>query len=71
MWEVLRRRRARRTWLNTWAIRLRHLPVPEPLLCLEERGLGLSNRSCLLTEFLADARPLRAMWDELDEVPAT
>jgi tRNA A-37 threonylcarbamoyl transferase component Bud32 len=67
LWEVVRRRRAQHTWLNSWAIRLRHLPVPEPLLCLEMRGLGLSNRSYLLTEFIPDARSLRAVWDELGE----
>jgi tRNA A-37 threonylcarbamoyl transferase component Bud32 len=64
---AMRRSRAKRTWLNTWGFRLRHVPVPEPLICLEQRRLRLLERSYLLSQFVADARPLNHVWEELDE----
>jgi hypothetical protein len=59
---AVRRSRAVRTWLVTWGLRLRHLPVPEPLICLEERRCRLLRRSYLLSEFIADAQPLATLW---------
>jgi tRNA A-37 threonylcarbamoyl transferase component Bud32 len=59
---AVRRSRAVRTWMVTWGLRLRHLPVPEPLICLEERRWRLLQRSYLLSEFIADAQPLATLW---------
>jgi tRNA A-37 threonylcarbamoyl transferase component Bud32 len=64
---AFRRSRAERTWLNTWGFLLRHLPVPKPLICLEERHMRLLGRSYVLSEYLEDARPLNRVWEEFDE----
>jgi tRNA A-37 threonylcarbamoyl transferase component Bud32 len=64
---AFRRSRAKRVWLNTWGFWLRHLPVPQPLMCLEERHLRLLERSYVLSEYVQDARPLNQVWEDLDE----
>jgi tRNA A-37 threonylcarbamoyl transferase component Bud32 len=64
---AFRRSRAKRVWLNTWGFCLRHLPVPQPLICLEERRLRLLERSYVLSEYAQDARPLSQAWEDLDE----
>ncbi|ABA88517.1 kinase, putative [Syntrophotalea carbinolica DSM 2380] len=43
--------RARRTWLVTWKGIFRHLPMPRPLLCLEEKSFGVVRRSWILMDF--------------------
>jgi tRNA A-37 threonylcarbamoyl transferase component Bud32 len=64
---AFRRSRAKRVWLNTWGFWLRHLPVPQPLICLEERRLRLLERSYVLSAYVQDARPLNQVWQDLDE----
>jgi len=63
---TLRRSRAVRTWLVSWQFRVRGLPVPEPLVCLEERRLGLLGRSYLLSRFIEDSLPLPMAWGRSD-----
>jgi tRNA A-37 threonylcarbamoyl transferase component Bud32 len=64
---IFRRSRAVRTWSNTWGFRLRGIPVPEPLICLEERRYRILKRSFILSEFITDARSLRDICPKLDE----
>ncbi len=64
---VFRRSRAIRTWSASWGFRLRHLPVPEPLICLEERRFGLLKRSYILSEFIENAQSLGDAWRAIDE----
>jgi tRNA A-37 threonylcarbamoyl transferase component Bud32 len=63
---VWRRSRAQRTWLNAWAMRMRHLPVPEPLICMDKRCLRRRHRSYLITEAVDDAPPLSDCWQEFN-----
>lgn len=63
---VCRRSRAQRTWLNTWGMRMRHLPVPEPLICMDKRRFRLLKCSYLLTEYVIAAQPLSACWQDFD-----
>jgi tRNA A-37 threonylcarbamoyl transferase component Bud32 len=63
---VWRRSQAQRSWINTWAMRMRHLPVPEPLIYMEKRHFRLLERSYLLTEDVIDAQPLSTCWQALD-----
>ena len=62
----LRRSRAVRTWLVSWQFRVRGLPVPEPLICLEERHLCLLSRSYLLFRFIENSEPLDRFWSHSD-----
>jgi tRNA A-37 threonylcarbamoyl transferase component Bud32 len=63
---ALRRSRAVRTWLTSWAFRVRGLPVPEPLICLEERRFRLLERSYILSRYVANAECLSDVWPRLD-----
>ena len=63
---AFRRSRAVRSWLVSWGFRLRSLPVPEPLICLEERRLRLLGRSYILFEFIEQTEPLAKLWPRLD-----
>jgi hypothetical protein len=56
--------------VTTWALLLRHLPVSEPLICLEERRWGLPQCSYLLSEDVPDAAPLASLWPTLDRAHA-
>jgi tRNA A-37 threonylcarbamoyl transferase component Bud32 len=62
---AFRRSRAVRTWLVNWQYLVRGVPVPEPLLCLEERRCRLLLRSYILMEFVEDSVSLRARWATL------
>lgn len=62
---AFRRSRAVRSWHAAWELRERGVPVPEPILCLEERRFRLLKRSYLLSEFVEDARTLASVWPEL------
>jgi tRNA A-37 threonylcarbamoyl transferase component Bud32 len=59
---ALRRSRALHTWTVTWGFYLRGLPVPRPLLCLEERRWRLLGRSYLVTEVVSGAINLAQAW---------
>lgn len=59
---ALRRSRALHTWSVTWGFYKRGLPVPKPLICLEERRLRLLGRSYLFTEIVPEANDLEEVW---------
>jgi tRNA A-37 threonylcarbamoyl transferase component Bud32 len=59
---VFRRSRAMRAWRVNWQFKILGLPVPDPLICLEERHLRILNRSYVLMEFVNNARTLREAW---------
>ncbi|HOV88308.1 MAG TPA: lipopolysaccharide kinase InaA family protein, partial [Syntrophobacteraceae bacterium] len=63
---ALRRCRAVRSWLAAWNLLERGVPVPEPILCLEERKFRLLKRSYLVSEYIGNARGLPAVWPETD-----
>jgi len=63
---AFRRSRAVRSWLVSWGFRHRSLPVPEPLICLEERRLRLLGRSYILFEFIEQTESLAKIWPQLD-----
>jgi len=62
---IFRKSRALRTWLAAWNFLVRGVPVPEPLVCLEERTCRLLGRSYLLSEYLEGKQSLAALWPEL------
>jgi tRNA A-37 threonylcarbamoyl transferase component Bud32 len=64
---AFRRSRAVRTWSVTWGFLLRSLPVPEPLICLEERHFRLLRRSYILSECIENPQRLADVWVELDD----
>jgi tRNA A-37 threonylcarbamoyl transferase component Bud32 len=64
---AFRRSRAVRTWLVNWEYLVRGVPVPEPLLCLEERRCRLLERSYILMEFVENTCSLRDRWGQLGE----
>jgi tRNA A-37 threonylcarbamoyl transferase component Bud32 len=65
---AFRRSRAVRTWLVNWEYLIRGIPVPEPLICLEERRCRLLERSYILMEYVENSISLRERWRQLDEV---
>jgi len=64
---AFRRSRAVRTWHATWGFLVRSLPVPKPLICLEERNFRLLERSYILSEFMENTNRISAVWPELDD----
>ncbi|MEZ4598895.1 MAG: lipopolysaccharide kinase InaA family protein [Syntrophotaleaceae bacterium] len=62
---AFRRSRALRSWLVCWGFRLRGIPLPQPLMCLEERRMRLLKRSYILFEFIDDGERLNGVWPEL------
>jgi tRNA A-37 threonylcarbamoyl transferase component Bud32 len=58
---LLRRSRAVYTWQLAWAFLDRGVPVPAPLVCIEERCCRLLGRSYVLMEAAAGAT-LRQAW---------
>ncbi len=64
---AVRRSRALRAWLVNWYFLVRGIPVPVPLLCLEERRWRLLERSYVLMEFVENALTLRERWTRLGE----
>lgn len=68
---AFRRSRAVRSWLVSWGFRLRSLPVPEPLVCLEERRMRLLGRSYILFEFVEKTETLHQFWPKIDDAART
>jgi len=63
---AFRRSRAIRTWFASWGMKVRDIPVPEALICLEERRFRLLERSYILFEYIEASR-LCDIWFDLDE----
>lgn len=63
---AVRRSRAVRTWLVGWEFLARGIPVPRPLICLEERNLRMLGRSYVLMELVRHAETLRNAWIAAD-----
>lgn len=61
---VVRRSRAVYTWQLAWSFLQRGVPVPEPVLCLEERFWRLLGRSYVLMA-VADGERLVDVWPTL------
>ncbi|HBZ56233.1 MAG TPA: hypothetical protein DEO88_12575 [Syntrophobacteraceae bacterium] len=66
LWNARQGGQARRVWLNLWSLRTRHVPVLEPLLCMDRQCFRLPERCYLVSEYVADARPLSSCWQDLD-----
>lgn len=62
---AFRTSRAVRTWFVSWAFKVRGLPVPMPLICLEERRFRLLERSYILYEFIDNVESLPRVWKKL------
>lgn len=62
-----RRSRAMRTWWVAWEFLGHGVPVPQPLLCLEERSCRLLGRSYVLMAFAEGSDRLREAWPKLTE----
>ncbi len=60
-----RESRAVRTWRTSWHCLDQGTPVPQPLLCLEERRYGLLRRSYLLTAYVGHEVRLQELWPSL------
>jgi tRNA A-37 threonylcarbamoyl transferase component Bud32 len=63
---AFRKSRAVRTWLVSWEFFFRGLPVPEPILCLEERSFRLLKSSYILYEYVDNSTRLSQKWPLLD-----
>jgi tRNA A-37 threonylcarbamoyl transferase component Bud32 len=59
--------RAVRTWWLAWAMLDAGIPVPEPLVCLEERRARLLFRSYVLMRFASGCERLRDLWSTFDD----
>jgi tRNA A-37 threonylcarbamoyl transferase component Bud32 len=55
---LLRDNPATRAWRNGWALRIRELPTPQPLLLVHRRRWGLVTESYLMTERVGDGKPI-------------
>ncbi len=64
---VFRRSRALKVWIATWGFLARNLPVPRPLLFLEERHFRLLGRAYILSEFHDGAERLMNLWPLLQD----
>ena len=62
-----RRSRAARTWFSTWSLAVRGVPVPQALICLVERRLGLLERSYILYSYV-DACRLCDIWPLMNDL---
>jgi len=63
---ALRRSRALRAWQTAWALWQNNVPVPRPLLFLEERQARLLGRSYVLMDSLQCAERLVEAWTNSD-----
>ena len=63
---ALRRSRALRAWETTWALWQNNVPVPRPLLFIEERQARLLGRSYVLMDSLQSAERLVEAWANSD-----
>jgi tRNA A-37 threonylcarbamoyl transferase component Bud32 len=64
---AFRRSRAVRTWLVSWGFRIRGIPVPEPIACIEERHWRLLGRSYILSAFVPESEPLAHFWSRIEQ----
>ena len=64
---LARRSRALRVWLACQGFLGRGLPIPRPLVCLEERKMRRLLRSYLVSEFMESDGCLTRLWPGLDE----
>ncbi len=62
---VFRRSRALRGWITSWGFRARGVPVPDPILCMEERPFRFLGHSYILSEYLNDTMTLTRWWPSL------
>lgn len=62
---LLKRSRALRTWEVSWWFFDQGVSIPEPLICMEKRCMGLLGNSYILMEFGDDTSTLRALWPTL------
>lgn len=62
---LFKRSRALRTWKVSWGFFDAQVPIPEPLICLEERRFGLLHRSYILMEFAEGTQRLSRLWAQL------
>jgi tRNA A-37 threonylcarbamoyl transferase component Bud32 len=63
---AFRRSRAVRTWLVSWGFRVRGIPIPEPIACIEERRWRLLGRSYILSVFVPESESLPHFWSGID-----
>lgn len=63
---AFRKSRAVSTWMVSWEFFFRGLPVPEPILCLEERRFRFLKRSYILYEHIDHSLRLTQKWPSLD-----
>jgi tRNA A-37 threonylcarbamoyl transferase component Bud32 len=63
---AFRKSRAVSTWLISWEFFFRGLPVPEPILCLEERSFRFLKTSYVLYDYVENSSPLSQKWPLLD-----
>jgi tRNA A-37 threonylcarbamoyl transferase component Bud32 len=63
---AFRKSRAVRTWLVSWEFFFRGLPVPEPILCLEQRSFRLLKKSYILYEYMNNSERLTQKWPLLN-----
>lgn len=59
---AFRRSRALATWCSNWKMYALGLPVPRPVLCMEERNFRLLGRSYLLTECFSETCNFEEAW---------
>lgn len=64
---IFRRSRALKVWIATWGFLARSLPVPRPLLFLEERQCRLLGRAYILSEFHEGSERLMNLWPMLQD----
>jgi glycosyltransferase involved in cell wall biosynthesis/tRNA A-37 threonylcarbamoyl transferase component Bud32 len=57
---LLKKDRARRSWVGTHGMRVRGISAPEPVALIEKPGLGLNRESYLLTTFLEGVKELNS-----------
>jgi len=58
---------AARTWMTTFQFLMRKLLVPSPMICIEERPLGIARRSYILSEVIENSQPLSDVLNVLND----
>lgn len=62
---MFKQSRSIRTWRIGWDFFTNQVPVPQPLICLEERGRILLHRCYILMELVEGGEPLDKVWATL------